>query len=239
VLFRSDPAYRGATTITPAQAREALAAGHAAGWPMCAHVTGDAGVDFVLEALEAVGPAVRDRRFTFIHAYFPNPVAIRRVAALGACVSTQPAWYYRDADAIADALGEARMRPFIGLADWVRAGVRVAINSDHMFGLDPDTALNPYNPFLTMGTAVTRKTQSGRVIGPEQRVSREDALRMMTVNAASLTFEEERKGSIEVGKLGDLAVLSGDFLACDADRIRDLRARATVVGGRVVHERTA
>ena len=232
-----DPAYRGTLTLTPDQIREGVLAGHRLGWPMCAHVTGDGGVDHVLDAVEAANAErpIRDRRFTLIHAYFTHENTVRRAAALGVCLSTQPAWYYKDADAIAGALGEERMRPFVGLAGWVRGGVRVAINSDHMFGLDPETALNPYNPFLTMGTAVTRKTQSGRVIGPEQKVTREDALRMMTSTAAALTFEEGRKGSIEVGKLGDLAVLDGDFLSCPEDRIRDLRARATVVGGKVVH----
>ncbi len=233
----ADPAYRGTLTLTADQIREGVLAGHRLGWPMCAHVTGDAGADLVLDAVEAANAErpIRDRRFTLIHAYFTHEDTVRRAAALGVHLSTQPAWYYKDADAIAGALGEERMRPFVGLAGWVRGGVRVAINSDHMFGLDPETALNPYNPFLTMGTAVTRKTEGGRVIGPEQRVSREDALRMMTVNAAALTFEEGRKGSIEVGKLGDLAVLDGDFLACPEDRIREIRVRATVVGGKVAY----
>ena len=234
----ADPAYRGTLTLRPAQIREGVIAGHRLGWPMCAHVTGDAGVDHVLDAVEAADGErpIRDRRFTLIHAYFTREDTVRRAAALGVHLSTQPAWYYKDADAIARALGEERMKTFLGLAGWVRAGVRVALNSDHMFGLDPDTALNPYNPFLTMGTAVTRRTESGRVIGPEQRISREEALRMMTSHAAALTFEEGRKGSIEEGKLGDLVLLDGDFMSCPEDRIRDLRVRATVVGGKVLYE---
>lgn len=237
----TDPSYRGTLTLTADQIREGVRAGHRLGWPMCTHVTGDGGVDLVLDAVEAANAdrPIRDRRFTLIHAYFTREDQVRRAASLGVHLSTQPAWYYKDADAIVGALGEERMRPFVGLAGWVRGGVRVAINSDHMFGLDPETALNPYHPFLTMGTAVTRKTQSGRVIGPEQRVSREDALRMMTSNAAALTFEEGRKGTIEVGKHGDLAVLDGDYMACPEDRIRDLRVRATVVGGKVVYEAPA
>jgi predicted amidohydrolase YtcJ len=147
-----------------------------------------------------------------------------------------PAWYYKDADALAAALGEERLRPFIGLAEWLRFGVMVALNTDHMFGLDPNGSLNPYNPFLTLATAITRKTESGRVLSPQQAVSRADALRMMTVNAAYLSFDERKKGSIEVGKLGDLAVLSDDFMACPPDRIKDIRVRATVRGGEVVHE---
>jgi predicted amidohydrolase YtcJ len=74
------------------------------------------------------------------------------------------------------------------------------------------------------------------VIGPEQAVSREDALKMMTINAAWLSFDESRKGSIEVGKLGDLAVLSDDYLSCPPERIKDIRATLTVLGGQVVHE---
>src|SRR5205814_10518959 len=111
-------------------------------------------------------------------AYFPNPTAIRRAAELGVCVDTQPAWYYKDGDALATALGGHRLKSFIGLADWQKGGVKIAINSDHMQGLDPNKSLNPFNPFLTMYTAVTRKTETGLAIGPEQRVSRADAFRM-------------------------------------------------------------
>jgi predicted amidohydrolase YtcJ len=153
------------------------------------------------------------------------------------CVDTQPAWYYKDGDALSTALGGTRLKSFIGVEDWRRGGVKVALNSDHMQGADPNSSLNPYNPFLTMYTAVTRKTETGLVIGPENRVSRADALRMMTADAAYLSFDEKRKGSIEVGKLGDLAILTDDLLTCDAERIKEIRAVVTVVGGKVVYER--
>ena len=105
-----------------------------------------------------------------------------------------------------------------------------------MYGIEPNKSLNPFNPFLAMYVAVTRRTESGRVIGPEQRVSREQALRMATIDAAYLSFDEKRKGSIEVGKLGDLVLLSDDLLTCDAERIKDIQPLATVVGGKVVHD---
>jgi predicted amidohydrolase YtcJ len=234
----NDPTNRGVLSLTAEKVRNMIRTGHRLGWPMCSHVTGDAGVDLVLDAVEAANrdQPIADRRYTLIHAYFPNPEAVRRAAALGVCVDTQPAWFYKDADALAPALGPDRINHFIGLADWLRGGVKVAINSDHMFGLDPNLSLNPYNPFLAMGTAVTRMTESGQVIAPEQRVRREDALRMATINAAYLSFDETRKGSIEPGKLGDLAILSDDLLTCDSGRIKDIQAVATVVGGRVVYE---
>ena len=194
-------------------------------------------MDRVLEALDRVNRdfPVKDQRYTLIHAYFPNPSAVRRAAELGVCVDTQPDWFYKDGDALANALGESRLKSFIGLADWANGSVKTAINSDHMHGLDPNKSLNPFNPFLAMYVAVTRRMESGRVIGPEQRVSREQALRMATIDAAYLGFDEKRKGSIEAGKLGDLTMLSDDLLTCDVERIKDIQALLTVVGGKIVH----
>jgi predicted amidohydrolase YtcJ len=233
-----DHDYRGFLTLTRNQIAEAVEIGHAHGWQMAAHVTGSAGVDAVLDAFEAAlakHPAP-DRRHTLIHAYFADGDTAKRAARLGVLVDTQPAWYYKDADALAPALGIDRLAHFIGLRTWLDGGAHTAINTDHMFGLDPDTALNPFNPFLTMATAVTRRTEGGRVIGERERVSREEALRLMTIDAARLSFDEGRTGSIEAGKLADLAILSDDILTCSEDRIRSIRALMTIVGGRVVHD---
>ncbi len=233
-----DPAYRGFLTITREQIAAAVEAGASRGWQMAAHVTGDAGVDAVLDAFEAAQarhPSA-DPRHTLIHAYFVNTEAAARAARLGVLVDTQPAWYYKDADALAPALGDGRLQPFIGLRTWLDAGVVTAINTDHMFGLDPDNAMNPFNPFLTIATAVSRRTEGGRVIGPAQRISRMEALKLMTRDAAKLSFDEVRTGSIEVGKLGDLAILSDDLLTCPEDRIKSITVAVTLVGGRVVHD---
>ena len=74
------------------------------------------------------------------------------------------------------------------------------------------------------------------MFGPEQRVSREDALRMTTIDAAWLSFDETKKGSIEVGKFGDLAILTDDHLTVDEDRIKDIRSLVTIVDGKVVYD---
>jgi predicted amidohydrolase YtcJ len=113
----------------------------------------------------------------------------------------------------------------------------MARNTDHMFGLDKNDALNPFNPFLTMYSATTRRTEAGRVVGAGEAVSREQALRMMTSMAARFSFDERNRGSIETGKLGDFVVLDDHFLTVPAERLRTLRADLTVVGGRIVFER--
>jgi hypothetical protein len=237
LYFLSDPAHRGLLQMDAERVKNIIRTGHRLGWQMSSHVTGDAGVDIVLDAVEAAhaDSPIDKRRYALIHAYFPSPETAARAARLGVAVDTQPAWFYKDGDALLDALGERRLVPFIGVATWQAAGVKVALNSDHMQGIDPDRSLNPYNPFLALYTAVTRKTESSRVIGPYERVSRLDALRMMTADAAWLHFDETRKGTLEVGKLGDLAVLDSDYFSCPEDQIQSLHSVLTVVGGKVVH----
>ena len=208
-----DPAYRGFLTLTREQIASAIAIGHAHGWQMVAHVTGDAGVDTVLDAIEAAqADESRDRRRIAVTRcctpISPTRRPPRAPRGSACAIDTQPAWYYKDADALLPALGRPRLEHFIGIRTWLDAGAHVAINTDHMFGLDPNTSLNPFNPFLTIATAVTRRTEGGQVIGPNETITRQQALRMMTIEAARLSFDEARKGSIEVGKLADLTMLS-------------------------------
>ena len=84
---------------------------------------------------------------------------------------------------------------------------------------------------------VTRKTSGGKVVNPAERITREQALRMWTLNAAYLSFDEKVKGSIEPGKLADLVVLSKDLLTCPEDDIRGIEAEGTMVGGKFVYSR--
>jgi predicted amidohydrolase YtcJ len=234
-----DPAYRGFLTLTPEQIASAVAIGHRHGWQMLVHVTGDAGVDVVLDAFEAAQkqrPAA-DRRHTLTHAYFVHPDSSARAARLGVLVDTQPAWYYKDASVLAAGLGRPRLARFIGLRTLRQAGVEVTINTDHMLGVDRDDALNPFNPFLTMYAATTRRTEQGEVIGAEEGVSREEALRMMTSAAARFSFDEKDRGSIERGKLADFVVLDTDIMTCAAEKLPSIRPDLTVVGGRVAFDR--
>lgn len=129
------------------------------------------------------------------------------------------------------------MKDFLPLRNMVDAGIVVAGGSDHMIRFDARLATNPYHPFLGMWIAVTRKMVDGNVMEPEQRVTRTEALKMWTLNGAYLMFDEKNRGSIEPGKLADLVVITDDFLTCPEDKIKDIEALTTVVGGNVVYER--
>jgi predicted amidohydrolase YtcJ len=231
-----DPAYRGVVNLSPDELFTIVSAANEAGWKFTAHCTGGGGVDRLLDAYEKADriKSIRGKRFSIIHGNFYTDEAIRRMGDLGVYADMQAAWFYKDADAMLKILGEARMATFHPYRSLVDAGVVVNGGSDHMVKWDADASINPYNPFLAMWTMVTRKTERGHVIMREQSITRKEALRMYTINNAYASFEESWKGSLEPGKLADLAVLSDDLLDCEADRIRDIEAELTIVGGRIV-----
>jgi hypothetical protein len=238
----TDPTYAGefgrGAGLNEEGVRNYMKVGTRLGWQLSSHVTGNRGVDIVLNAIEAASKDtdIIKRRYNFIHAYFADPGTAKRVVQLGAVVDTQPMWFYKDGDALLKALGPKYLNTFIGVKTWKDAGVTVALNADHMQGFDPVGSLNPYHPLLAMQATITRKTDSGQLIGPDERISREDALRMTTINAAYLGFEETKKGSLEVGKLADVAILTHDYLKMPEDQIKDIKAFVTIVDGKVVYE---
>ncbi|MCX7825871.1 MAG: amidohydrolase [Verrucomicrobiae bacterium] len=236
----TDPNYRGELFYTPDEMKTVFATVNRLGWPMCVHVTGDAGAEAVLDAVAAVAaedPSITRRRFTLLHAYFPTPGMARRAKELGVCVDTQGYLYYRDAEAMAEVYGKPWAGRFIGLGEWARAGVSVGLNSDHMIGFDPDHAMNSFNPALMLWIAVARQTDRGNVYGARQKLSRLDALRAVTLWAAQLSFDEDKLGSIEPGKLADLVVIDRDYLACPEDELRRIQVLRTIVGGITVFKR--
>lgn len=228
-FYRLDnPEYRGDFHYSDTELKALMRMGHRLGWQMTVHVTGDAGVDRVLDAMEAANAdrPIRNRRFTLIHAYFPTPEAVERAKRLGVAVDTQPYLYYRDSGAIGEVYGRSWAERLIGVGDWVRAGIPTTINSDHMIGMDPDHAMNSFNPFLQAYIAVTRRNQQGEVWGESQKISRMEALRAVTRTAAWMSFSEEAIGSIEPGKLADLAVIDRDYLGCPEEDIRKIKSPA-------------
>ncbi|HYM12315.1 MAG TPA: amidohydrolase [Bryobacterales bacterium] len=233
----SDPDYRGVLNTPRENIMQMAKLTDQLNWQMTAHTTGGGSSDILMDAYEAANreKPIRDLRFTMTHVNFPNRSLIERAKRLGVLFDMQPAWMALDGAALKKVLGPERVKDFQPYRSIFDAGVIVAGGSDHMIKFDSRDAINPYNPFYGMWMAITRKLTDGTVLEPEQRISRQQALRMWTWNAAYLSFDEKRKGSIEPGKLADLVVLDKDILTCPEDDIRNIEAEATMVGGKFVY----
>lgn len=232
-----DPNYRGVVNLSREELFAIVNAANENGWKFTAHSTGGGGVDLLLGVYEQVNriKPIKDRRFSIIHGNFFTTKAIQRMSELGVYADMQAAWFYKDADAMKKILGDERIETFHPYRSLLDAGVMVNGGSDHMVKWDADASINPYNPFLAMWTMVTRTTERGTVIMPEEAITREEALRMYTINNAYASFEEDIKGSIEPGKLADLAILSDDLLNCPVDQIKNIQSELTMVGGNIVY----
>ena len=234
-----DTTYRGKLNYSHEELFSIVNAANELNWKFTAHCTGGGGVDMLLAVFEEVNriKPIKDRRFSIIHGNFFTKDAILRMRQLGVFADMQPAWFYKDADAMEYILGEKRIEPFHPYRSLIDAGVIVNGGSDHMVKWDANTSINPYNPFLAMWTMITRRTERGTVIMPSEAISREQALKVYTINNAYASFEENLKGSIEPGKLADMAVLSKDFLTCNVDQIKDIRSELTIFGGKIIYSR--
>ena len=132
-------------------------------------------------------------------------------------------------------LGPRRMEWFHPYRKWLDAGLTIGGGSDHMIRMDPIAATNPWDPWLGIWVAVTRKVEGGGPLNPDQRLTRVEALRFYTINNARLHSEEREKGSIEPGKLADLILVDRDPLTCPEDDLRSTKVLWTMVGGKVVY----
>jgi hypothetical protein len=106
-----------------------------------------------------------------------------------------------------------------------------------MIRTDSIHATNPWNPWLAMWVTLTRETEGGARPNPEESLSREEAIRLYTINNAYLHHEEEDKGSLEVGKLADMIIIDRDVLNCPVDEILRTKVLRTFVGGKLVYSR--
>ena len=184
----------------------------------------------ILELYEAVHKRapIDGQRWLIEHIGMYGPDEVRRIRDLGLVLQAYSnRWIAQDGEMLRERHGEAGAERVLPLRDLIDAGIHVSLATDNV----------PPTMFWPISHAVSRRTDAGRVLGPGQRVGRLEALACASREGAWLSFEEDRKGTIEPGKLADLAILSDDLLEVEEDRIPDIRADLTITGGRVVFER--
>jgi predicted amidohydrolase YtcJ len=227
--------YRGLLFIPQEQLRTVVEEAAKHKWQVTAHVAGEASMDELLDAYEHVNrlTPIKDMRFCITHANFSSKYNLERCRALGVCADVQPVWLWKDGNTLLKVLGKERMRWFHPYKSWLEY-TTIGGGSDHMIKLDPLDATNPWDPWLGMAIALTRTTERGDDLGKDECLSREQAVRLYTINNAYLHHEEKSKGSLEVGKLADLLVIDRDILKCPAKDVAKTKVLYTIVGGKVV-----
>lgn len=233
----TDPDFRGARNFSLEKVADMVrvAAGH--GFGFIGHATGDGAVDLLLSAYEKAGAGspVKGRRFTLLHGNFFSPPALARCKALDAVLDVQPAWLYKDLDALKAVLPESCMADFHPYRSMADLGLLFCSGSDHMAKLDADSAINPYNPFIGMYALTARRSEQGTPAPLGQALTRMEALKSYTLNNAVKSGEEGIKGSIEKGRLADFVVLEKDVLSCSGEELLRMRVLATFLNGREVY----
>jgi len=236
----SDPTYRGVLFIPPERLVAMVRTAVQAGLQFTAHTMGDGAVHALLEAYEEVNRTtpVRATRPCISHANFMSREAVQKLPELGVSVDIQPAWLYLDTRTLVRHFGYERLRWFQPLRSIFACGGLAGGGSDHMQKIGSLRSLNPYNPFLGMATAITRRAKWYEgTLHPEEALTREQAIRFYTINNAWLLFCDDRLGSLEPGKLADLIVLDTDLLRCPEEVIARTQVLRTYVDGKLVFSR--
>ncbi len=232
--YDDEPSTTGLMVTDTADLRASILDADAAGLHVIVHAIGDRANDWLLgvfaEARARNG--ARDRRFRVEHAQHLSTDAIARFGADSVIPSAQPYHAIDDGRWAEKRIGAQRIKSTYAFRDLLDAAAPLTFGSDW--------TVAPLDPLLGIYGAVTRRTIDGANPDgwvPEQRITVEEALASYTLNNAHGSYMEDELGTIEVGRLADLVVLSDDILSIDPNALEDVKVEMTIVGGEVVFER--
>lgn len=218
----------GILTMTQDEIHEAVDDAHTHGFQIGIHANGDVTIDMVLRAYERALQRWPhpDRRHRIEHCSLVNPDLLRRIKALGVVPTPFWTYVYYHGEKWAE-YGEEKMQWMFAHRSFLDEGIVVAGASDYTPG--------PFEPMMAIQSMVTRTDYRGRVWGPNQRITVDEAIRIGTIHGAWASHEEHLKGSITAGKLADFVILERDPHDVPPDTIKDIKVVRTVVGGRTMH----
>ncbi len=221
--------FKGLQTQSTESFNATVAALNERGWRVATHAVGDGAIDLVLNAYERANAqrSIVGRRWSIEHAFIGRADHLPRIKALGLALAVQNHLYLAG-PSLVSYWGPVRAGLTTPVRMYLDAGLPVSSGTD--------APVVPYPPLWTLYHFITRDTIAGGVMGPDQRVTREEALRMATTGNAWLTMEEADKGAIAPGMLADLVMLSEDPMTSPASKLRDAQVLLTMVGGRIVHD---
>lgn len=221
----------GLMITSPEDLRRLTVKAHMAGLRVSIHSIGDRGIDHALDAIEEAQrlKPIPDMRHRVEHNSLCTPRQLKRIKELGVTPSSSIGYMWGIGDDYAENFGPERERWLHPHRSMIDMGITAGGNSDY--------PVSDGNPLVQIYEAVTRKTRTGRVVGPEEAITVKEALRLYTWNGAYLGKEEEIKGSIEPGKYADIVVLDRDILNIPPEEIKEIKVVLTIVDGRIVFQR--
>ena len=228
--YKGLPGFRGTLNRSPDSLYRIAKAAHALGWQMGLHTIGDGAIALAVSVLDRVlreSPRADHRDYLNHFSMLPPDSTLATMVRDSILVAQQPNFTYTLEARYQQTLEGARLSHNNPVATPMNRGIAVAFSSDIL----------PVGPMVGLYAAVTRRGKSGAVYGANERITMARALRAYTSGGAYLTREEGSKGTIEVGRLADLVVLSNDLLTVSPDHILTTKVVLTVLGGRVVYER--
>lgn len=235
--YTDRPDFSGMATLSMDTVMKTSVEALAHGFQVCSHAIGDRANREILDRYEIsfrenVDKAA-DHRFRIEHAQHIDPIDIQRFGKLGVIAAMQAIHMSSDRPWAIERLGEKRIKE--GAYMW-----RSLLDSGTKIVNGTDAPVEPLNPIPSFYASITRKTLQGKPEGgyePEQKMTRQQALRSYTLDAAYGAFEEKLKGSIEAGKLADFTVFSHDIMKIPEDQILGTEILMTIIGGKVVYEK--
>ncbi len=230
-----DPQYRGVLFIPKERLLPIVRSAVDAGLQFTAHSVGDGAVHQLLDVYQELDRErpIRPTRPSITHCNFMSREAVELLPKLGVVADIQPAWLHLDTRTLAAQFGTERLRYFQPLRSLFKKGAIVGGGSDHMQKIGSLRSVNPYNPFLGMWVAMSRRARGYEgQLHPQEALSREQAIRFYTSNNAYILFRDAEVGTLETGKLADFIILDRDILKCPLDEVKSIQVRATYLGGK-------
>jgi len=235
--YKGQPGFRGKGRFTDAQLQELVDSAAKLGWQMGIHCIGDAAIVQTINAYHNALTAIPDpahdpndrRWFTDHFTIMPPDQTMATMAQDHVMIAQQPNFLYNLDDRYAALLDDWRLAHNNSIATPIKTyGLFMAFGSDNL----------PIGPLIGLYAAITRQGPSGAVRGPEEAVSRQEAIRMYTANGPYLSWEEKEKGTLDPGKLADMVVLPFDPLTAPPEALLKGHVDMTYLGGKLVYQRT-
>jgi len=229
--YQSNPNDTGILSMSQEQVDDIILRAHQSGWQVTSHAVGDRAVTMIIHAIEkALEQYPReDHRHRIEHCAMVNDQILEKIKRLGIVPIPNPIFLYEFGDGYIVNYGRERAFRMFTNKSYFDRGIIAAGSSD--------CPITFSNPILNMHLAMNRKTQTGQTINPDERVTIQQALRMFTYHGAYASFDEDKKGSIEVGKLADLVVLSENILDVPPDKMKDVSVEMTIIDGKTVYKK--